>query len=105
MNKKLNFLFFCMIIVGAASHAQDSLSNKRIYLLNLRPHFYKLAHVEMKFPLNNENYIQQIPANFYSKNLGFFCRQELKMDKSLKIPMRFRLGSIEQCNWLEGKRR
>ena len=44
-------------------------------------------------------------ADFYSQQLGFFCKQEIKMDKALKIPFRFRLGSVEQCNWLEGKRR
>lgn len=46
-----------------------------------------------------------LPADHYSKQLGFFCRQEIKMDKVLKVPFRFRLGSVEQCNWLEGKRR
>lgn len=46
-----------------------------------------------------------LPGNFYSRQLGFFCKQEIKMDKATKIAFRFRLGSVEQCNRLEGKNR
>lgn len=44
------------------------------------------------------------PAHATS-SFGFFCRQELKMDKRTAMPVRFRLGSMEQCNRLEGKNR
>jgi hypothetical protein len=40
----------------------------------------------------------------YIKNLAFFCRQEWKLEKALKVPFRFRVGSLEQCNLLEGKK-
>jgi hypothetical protein len=43
-----------------------------------------------------------IPADFYTRNLGFFCRQELKMQDA-HVPVSFRLGSLEYCNWLEQK--
>lgn len=39
----------------------------------------------------------------YTKNLAFFCRQELKLEKAMGLPVRFRVGSLEQCNKLEGK--
>ena len=45
-----------------------------------------------------------ISANYYSANLGFFCKQEIKMEKITKVPFKFRLGSVQQCDWLEGKR-
>jgi hypothetical protein len=48
--------------------------------------------------------VYPIQANFYSTNLGFFCKQEIKFEKITKIPFRFRLGSVQQCDWLEGKR-
>ena len=44
-----------------------------------------------------------IPANFSMCNYGFFCRQELKVEKATNIPIRLRLGSLEQCNYYEGK--
>ncbi len=39
----------------------------------------------------------------YSKESGFFCRKELQLDKTTKIPLRFRLGSLEYVNWMEQK--
>lgn len=43
-----------------------------------------------------------VPANFYTEHLGFFCRQELQLTKK-NIPVHFRLGSMEYCNFLEQK--
>lgn len=43
-----------------------------------------------------------VPANLYTQNFGFFCRQELKMYKA-NVPVSFRLGSMEYCDRLEGK--
>ena len=39
----------------------------------------------------------------YIKGFGFFCKKEMQIEKSLKLPLRFRLGSLEQCNILEQK--
>ena len=44
-----------------------------------------------------------IPANFSICNYGFFCKQELKVEKATNIPIRLRLGSLAQCNYYEGK--
>jgi hypothetical protein len=43
-----------------------------------------------------------IPENYYTKGLGFFCRQELKMQQ-IHVPVTFRLGSMEYVNKLEQK--
>jgi len=48
--------------------------------------------------------ISYLPGNYYSSHLGFVCRQEIKIEKSTGIPFRFRLGSVQQVDWLEGKR-
>jgi hypothetical protein len=42
-------------------------------------------------------------GEYYSRNLGFFCKRELEWEKTTRIPLRFRLGSLEECNRLEGK--
>ena len=44
-----------------------------------------------------------ISQDQYTKNLAFFCRQELKLEKAAKIPLRLRMGSLEESNRLEGK--
>lgn len=41
-----------------------------------------------------KNYVQQ---------LGFFCRKELELDKRIALPIRFRLGSKEYVDRMEGK--
>jgi hypothetical protein len=40
-------------------------------------------------------------ASFYVRNLGFFCKQELRLDKVTGVPVRFRLGSKEYVDRME----
>lgn len=44
-----------------------------------------------------------LSPDFYTKEFGFFCRKELQFEKSIKIPLRLRLGSLNYCNYLENK--
>ncbi|HEV8081331.1 MAG TPA: hypothetical protein VGP43_11495 [Chitinophagaceae bacterium] len=59
-------------------------------------------------PINkgiNASYpIAIIPQNYYTQHFGVMCKKELALEKATKIPFRFRLGSLQQCNYLEGKR-
>ena len=41
--------------------------------------------------------------NFYTQNFGFFCKKEIQLQKVIKVPFVFRLGSVEMCDRLEGK--
>ncbi|MEO8412477.1 MAG: hypothetical protein ABI472_02415 [Ginsengibacter sp.] len=45
-----------------------------------------------------------VTANFTTCSYGFFCREELVIEKATRIPLRLRLGSLQQCNYYEGKR-
>ncbi len=46
--------------------------------------------------------LRQIPANLSTQHYGFFCRQEIRMQQA-RIPVTFRLGTMEQCDRLEQK--
>lgn len=48
-------------------------------------------------------YKNPVSGNFYSKRLPFFCNKELQVQKAVGIPIKFRLGSVEYCDKLEGK--
>jgi hypothetical protein len=48
--------------------------------------------------------ISVIPQNYYTAHFGIMCRKELALEKATKIPFRLRLGSLAQCNYLEGKK-
>jgi hypothetical protein len=43
------------------------------------------------------------PSNLYYIQSGFFCKREWELEKTTHIPFRFRLGSLADCNALEGK--
>ena len=44
-----------------------------------------------------------VSANTYTNNLAFFCKRELELEKKTGISMKFRLGSVDYVNTLEGK--
>jgi len=46
---------------------------------------------------------QPVEKDHYKQGLGFFCRKELQVEQKTKIPVKLRVGSIEQCNYLEQK--
>ncbi len=93
-----------MIFVAATAFAQTTAVQKEKMLLLqmarkpaapmlLLPTIYPVTIVSNPF----------LSPAFYSMQLGFFCKQEIKFDKLTKIPFRFRLGSVEECDRLEGK--
>ncbi len=44
-----------------------------------------------------------VPADFYTRHFGFFCKRELKLEKATGIPFRLRVGSLSYTDYLEQK--
>ncbi len=84
---------------------------RKLYKINIYTAFHKSIdkkHVQLKtcnkpvFLLNPVSG-SVIRADFYTQNFGFFCKKELQFEKATKIPLRFRLGSLQYNDYLEGK--
>jgi hypothetical protein len=64
------------------------------------PEFKKINQAPVYYGLNP---FSVIPVNFYTQNFGFFCKKEVQLQKVTRLPLLFRLGSVQQCDWMEGK--
>jgi hypothetical protein len=105
VNKKRIFLIFCTIFVvgGAFSQQMPQNSVKRTWgIVEKKP--VNTAFAVHSLPTSPQKQPSPIRPDFYATNLGFFCKQEIKFEKATKISFKFRLGSVQQCDWLEGKR-
>jgi hypothetical protein len=99
MDTKTLFLFFCMIFAGQVVFSQIKLRSK------IDTHALIKPIVMVKKTMQQEvSPSMLISPTFYCSNLGFFCKQEIKFAKITKLPFVFRLGSVEQVDYLEGKR-
>ena len=70
--------------------------------------FAKPIRVSDKINTQDKNFLLSpltvIPQDYYTQHFGIMCKKELAIEKATKIPFRFRLGSLQQCNYLEGKK-
>jgi hypothetical protein len=76
-------------------HAQASSDSAKQKVI----HFYPL--------FNNSKPMKYsaVASNLYAKQLPFFCGKELQIEKTIRIPVKFRLSTVEYCDRLEGKNR
>lgn len=97
MNKGL-FLFFCMIFVMAFGFAQQNIVKANTSKVFIPSYLYPNLWSD---PKKTPRVV--VPSNFYVKNMGFFCKQELKLQAATNLPLKFRLGSVQYCDKMEGK--
>jgi hypothetical protein len=43
------------------------------------------------------------PRDYYQQSFGYFCKREWNWEKQTKVPMKFRLGSYQETQRIEGK--
>jgi hypothetical protein len=123
--KKDKILIFCMIFAANAAFCQhsvnkngsaiDFLTVKTTYRINTKinstDYFHHAAYKKPALiQSRKETFIyinpvscSTISADYYTRNFGFFCKKELQFEKATKIPLRFRLGSLQYNDYLEQK--
>jgi hypothetical protein len=113
---------FCLIVYGPEVLAQDfSKKIPMIRMIGPTPLIKFSIHTARKFPvlhfdpvkewysgqgvtvIKNHAVTSSIAGNFYTQNFGFMCKSELHLQKSTGVPLRFRLGSLQYCDAMEGK--
>jgi hypothetical protein len=107
-NKFCGLVWF-LLISGLCSSAQNATLpgvSASSLLKNKLNNSGSIIHFTPSFSTSKSpQHVKQIvPVDFYSCNIGFFCKKELLIEKATKIPLRFRLGSLQQCNYYEGKK-
>jgi hypothetical protein len=94
--------FIFTTCLRAQNQASIAFSNNHFIVKNKRILHDSISCVP-RFTLNNPINLSTIPPDFSTCNYGFFCKEELKIEKATKLPIRIRLGSLQQCNYYEGK--
>lgn len=74
------------------------------HLQSFRGYFLNPKTLTSDFKNNPGRFdLRPVPRNYVVAGFGFFCRQEFRIEKITTIPFRFRLGSLDYVNWMEGK--
>ena len=99
-SKKKTFIAITVKLLVSVSLVQAQISRDSVkhITFQLSPAYNSAALLKQPSLQNN------LPGNFYAKQLPFFCSKELLVEKKIGIPVKFRLSTVEYCDKLEGKR-
>ncbi len=111
MQRFYKFLIVCLLMLCVLftkaqmgkNILQDTLTTVKINALAPPATLYFSIQNRISMP----NLLKQsgvIPGNYYTQTFGIICKKELQMQKTIALPVFFRLGSLDYVNRMEGKR-
>jgi len=102
-NKFCGLLLF-FLFSASLSNGQTAVVNSNNSSKNTSDSFHYVNVFSDPLLMSNIRANSQVPADLATCKYGFFCKQEMKFEKATNVPLRIRLGSLQQCNYYEGKR-
>ncbi|MEO1262185.1 MAG: hypothetical protein AAFZ15_25490 [Bacteroidota bacterium] len=104
----LNCFMFCVSFVFSQNN-QSYFAYKEILKvekikINYRPYFIKIENAtDLASKVAPQKKIDLSPIYFKMEDLATFCKLELKLEKAVNMPIKFRLGEVQYVERLEGK--
>ena len=90
-------LLVCLALLPGWIHAQQATKP-------ILPLLIKADTINQNNTLKKQGSLKPVLGKYdYYNSLGVACKAELKLEKATKIPFRFRLGSLQQTDYLERK--
>lgn len=98
----------CLVLCYAGASGQDSTYNSSVdsATLIIYPYLYWLDDVFSKNTRAEFNFKSMHPQLFYPEHrvTGVFCKMEHRIEATSHFAPRFRLGSVNYTDWMEGKK-
>jgi len=94
---------FGFFLICFCAKAQAQLPKINIQLSEDKKETVKYPSLNSILQSDSKIHGQSIPSIYSYKDLAFFCRMEVKIEKSAKVPFKFRLGDVKYVDYLEQK--
>lgn len=99
VEKKITLPLYKM--TGALGNIQPpKVSYETLVIEELEKHIPSLIAIDCG---SGKLIITPLRLPLYKSTIGMMCKAELVLDKIIKVPLRFRLGSLDYVNWMERK--
>ena len=100
-----------LLVVGTLSAqdiSTDAARNELKPILNLKSNYHDVFQARFDFYSDPFSIINQKQHILFHPGMlgymhGMFCTAEYKMETKMKLAPKFRLGSVNYANWMEGK--